>query len=194
MKEEGRRDPYSRCSLANRIRAVTSIRQQNKMVYRHPSIRPPLPKNRYFCPFLIAISDFHSICRLHRFRSAAELANAARCIDRGGGQATRGCATRGWRGGAPVRGGENERGKRWGNVWGEGEMMGENGREMGEKGIHLVWLVEGAKIGDLIKRKGTRNKWRCKGEDACLVWERDWEEVIVYGEDGERAMAKRKVR
>lgn len=36
-------------------------------------------------------------------------------------------------------------------------MMGENEREMGEKGIHLLWLV-GAKIGDLIKRKGTRNK------------------------------------
>lgn len=40
---------------------------------------------------------------------------------------------------------------------GGGEMMGENEREMGEKGIHLVWPV-GAKIGDLIKRKGTRNK------------------------------------
>ena len=40
---------------------------------------------------------------------------------------------------------------------GGGEMMGENEREMGENGIHLLWLV-GAKIGDLIKRKGTRNK------------------------------------
>lgn len=210
MKEEGRHDPYSRCSLANRIRAVTSIRQQNKMVYRHPSIRPPLPKNRYFCPFLIAISDFHSICRLHRFRSAAELANAARCIDRGGGQATRGCATRGWR--TCTRRRKRARktlGKRLGGGWGwndgrerkrngrEGDtpgLVGRRGEDRGfdkKKGNEKQMTVQGRGcVFGLRERLGGgdrlwRRWWTSDGETKGKIME-NWRKNVVEGREKER--------
>lgn len=80
------------------------------MVYRHPSLPSARKESRCFrrsyCDF-----RFRSICRLGRFRSVAELANAARCIDRGHSAARRDARVQPevwadgkgkWSGGVPV--------------------------------------------------------------------------------------------